>query len=82
MVDDVDHIIQEGNIVGNEDKGIFIILQVAFKPIDVLCIQVVGWLVQEKDIWFFKKEFSQENLGPLPTWKGRDICLHAKVHDP
>ena len=54
MVDDIDHIVQERNIMGNEDKGIFIILQVAFEPIDMLCIQVVGWLVQEKDIWFLK----------------------------
>ena len=67
MVDDVDHIVQERNIVGNKDKGIFIVLQIAFEPIDVLCIQVVGWLVQEKDIWFFKEQFSQKDLGPLPT---------------
>ena len=68
--------------MGNEDKGIFIVLQVAFEPIDVLRIQVVGWLVQEKDIWFFKEQFSQKDLGPLPTRKGRHIRLHAKVHDP
>ena len=70
MVDDIDHIVQEWNVVGNEDKGIFIVLQVA------------GWLIQEKDIWFFKEQFSQKDLGPLPTWKGRHIRLHAKVHDP
>ena len=82
MVDDIDHIVQEWNIVWNEDKGIFIVLQVAFKPIDMLRIQVVGWLIQEKDIWFFKKQFSQKDLGPLPTWQGGHIRIHPKVHNP
>ena len=82
MVDDVDYIIQERNIVGNEDKGIFIVLQVTFEPIDMLRIQVVGWLVQEKDIWFSRSNLAKRTLVRCPPERGRYICLHAKVHDP
>ena len=46
MVNQVDDTVEEGNVMGDKDEGIFILLQVAFQPVNVLYIQVVGRLVQ------------------------------------
>ena len=67
--------------MGNQDKGIFIVLQVALEPVNMLGIQVVGRLVQEQDIWFFQEELGQKNLGPLPTGQLSNIRVHAIIHD-
>ena len=50
MVNQVDDTVEEGNVMGDEDEGIFILLQVAFQPVNVLYIQVVGRLVQQKNV--------------------------------
>ena len=81
MVDNINHIVQEGNIVWNKDKGILIVLEIALKPINMLSIQVVGRLVQQQDIRLFKEKFSQKHLGSLTTWQRSYIRIHAKVHD-
>ena len=81
MVDDVDYIIQERNIVGNKDKGIFIILQVALEPIDVLRIQVVSWLILVARYQVFLARVWPRGPWSAAHLKGRYIRLHAKVHD-
>ena len=40
MVNQVDDTVEEGNVMGDEDEGIFILLQVAFQPVNMLYIQV------------------------------------------
>jgi len=47
MIDQVDDAVQERNIMGDQNKGIFIILEIAFQPFNVLLIQIVGRLVQK-----------------------------------
>lgn len=42
MVNQVDDAVQEGDIMGNEDECIFILIQVAFQPFDMFRIQIVG----------------------------------------
>ena len=41
MIDDINNIVQEWNIVRNQDKGILIVLEIAFEPVNVFGIQVV-----------------------------------------
>ena len=67
--------------MGNQDKGIFIILQVTLEPVDMLRIQVVGRLIQKQDVWFFQKELGQKNLGSLSTGQLGNIRIHAIIHD-
>ena len=57
MVDDVYHAVQKRNVVGNQDKGIFIIVQVTFQPFDMFGVQIVGRFVQQEDVGFFQQEF-------------------------
>ena len=46
-------LIQEIPVVADNEKSSAIINQVIFQPGDGLNIQVVGWLVQYQEIWFF-----------------------------
>ena len=65
MIDQVDDAVQERDVVGNEDKRILILVQVAFQPLDVLLIQVVGGLVQQQNVRLFQQELAQQHLGTL-----------------
>ena len=67
MIDQIDHTVQEGNIMADQDKGIFIIVQITFQPFNMLCIQIVGGLIQEKNIRFLQQKLAQQNLGTLPA---------------
>ena len=51
--------------MGDQDKGVLIVLKVPFQPLDMLYIQVVCRLVEEQDIRLFKKKLSEEDLRSL-----------------
>ena len=53
MVNKVYHTVQERNVVGNEDEGVFVVDEIPFQPFDVVFIQIVGRFVQQKDVRFF-----------------------------
>ena len=55
MIDQIDNTVQEWNIVRDQNEGIFILFKVSFQPGDMFHIQVVGRLIQKKDIRFFQK---------------------------
>ena len=65
MINDVDHFIKERNIVGDQDEGVFVIQKITFQPGNVLLVQIVGRLVQKKDIRFLQKQLGKEDLGTL-----------------
>ena len=67
MIDQIDHTVQKWNIVADQDKGIFVIIQITFQPFNMLCIQIVGGLIQEKNIRFLQQKFAQQDLGTLPA---------------
>ena len=58
MINQVDDTVEEGYVMGNEDEGIFILLQVAFQPVYVLYIQIVGRLVQQQNVRLFQKKLA------------------------
>ena len=53
----------------NQNKSIFIFLQIAFQPYDMIGIQIVGRLIQKQDIRLFQKELCQKELGTLSAGK-------------
>ena len=65
MIDNVNYRIQEGNIVGNKDKGILIIQKISFQPCNMLLIQIVGRLIQKQDVRLLKKKLRKKYLGSL-----------------
>ena len=51
--------------MGDQDKGVLIVLKVPLQPLDMLYIQIVCRLVEEQDIRLFKKKLSEEDLRSL-----------------
>ena len=69
MIDQVDNAVQEGDIVGDQNECVFVIIQVTFQPFDVVFIQIVGRFVQQQNVGFFQQEFSKQDLGALSAGK-------------
>ena len=65
MINDVHHFIQKRNVMGNQDERIFIFGEITFQPVDMLFVQIVGWLVQKQDVRLFQKEFAEQDTGAL-----------------
>ena len=53
--------------MGDQDKGVLIVIQIPFQPGDMLSVQIVGRLVQKQDIRFFQKELGKKHLGTLTS---------------
>ena len=50
------HMVKEVTVVRHSYHCAFILLQVLLQPVDALGIQMVGWLIQQKDIWFLQQQ--------------------------
>ena len=59
--------------MGNQNKGIFIVVEIAFQPFNMLFIQIVGRLVQKKNVRLFQQKFSEKDFGPLTSGKLSDV---------
>ena len=79
MVDEIDNTVQERNIVGNQDKRVFILLQIPGQPTDMFHIQIVGRLVQQKDIRFFQQQLAKQDLRSLPAAQFLHIPIQTDV---
>ena len=53
--------------MGDQDKSTFIFLKIALQPGNMLFIQIVGRLVQKKDVRLFQKQFSKKDFSTLST---------------
>ena len=79
VVDQIDHAVQEGDVMGDQDEGVFIFLEIAPQPLDMLHVQVVGGLVQKEDIRLLQKELGQKDLGTLASGKLGYVPVQAQV---
>ena len=55
------HIVEEVSVVGHGDYRTLILLQVCFKPLDTLGIEVVRRLVEQEHVRFTKKQSAQSH---------------------
>ena len=67
MIDQVDDAVQERNIMGDQNKGIFIILEIAFQPFNVLLIQIVGRLIENQEVRFRKHQLCKGHASTFAT---------------
>ena len=65
--------------MGDQDKGIFIVLEIPFQPLDMLHIQIIGRLIQKQDIRFFQKQLAEQYLRSLSARKLRDILIQSDL---
>ena len=64
----------------NQDKSIFIIVQITFQPFDMSLIQIVRRLVKQKDIRLFKQKLCHEHLGTLSAGELCHIPVQTDIH--
>ena len=69
MIDYICNRVQEWHIMGYQNKSIFIALQIGFQPFNMLHIQIVGRLVQNKNIRALEQQLCKKHLGALTTGK-------------
>ena len=67
MIDQVDYTVQERNIMGDQDKCIFIIIEIPFQPLNMFHIQIVGRLIQQQNIRLLQQQFTKKYLCSLST---------------
>ena len=50
VINDIYHIIEEGNIMGYQNKSVVIFLKISRKPYDMLSVEIIRRLVKKKDV--------------------------------
>ena len=65
--------------MGNQDKCILIIQKITLQPCNMFFVQIVGRLVQKKDIRFFQKKFTKENFCSLTTTQVCYVTIQAQI---
>ena len=66
--------VQKITIVGNDKYSSRVVEQIGFKPGNTLHVQMVGRLIQEKDIRAGKQKFAQRYTGFLTAGKSFDLA--------
>ncbi|PKS05983.1 hypothetical protein jhhlp_007816 [Lomentospora prolificans] len=79
VVDDVlGNVVEETSVVGHDDGGAGGVDEVVLEPLDVLHVQMVGGLVEEKDIGSLEDGTAKSELHLPTTGKGSDLTAdHA-----
>ena len=72
FVDLADYPVNEHPVVGDQDDGLGVFLQVAFQPLDRLHVQMVGRLVQQQDVRLDQQQLDEADLGLLAAGERRD----------
>ncbi|MNI31659.1 hypothetical protein D3C73_855460 [compost metagenome] len=65
MIHDINDFVHKFGIMGNQHECIRILLQVVSQPVDMLNIQIVGRLIQQRYRRFLQQQLGEQHLGPL-----------------
>ena len=68
--------------MGNQDEGVFVVLEIPGKPLDVLRIQVVGGFVQQQDVRVLQQQLGEQHLGPLAPDSSSTLCSRPMSRSP
>ncbi|KXT07235.1 hypothetical protein AC578_2421 [Pseudocercospora eumusae] len=82
VVDNVlNDVVEEFAVVGNDDGCARRVDQVVFEPLDVLHVQMVGWLVKQKDIWLLENCTRKGELHLPTTRKSSDDTVDLGLNE-
>ena len=82
MIDQIDDAVEKRYVMGNQDKRVFIIVQVPFQPLDMYLVQIVRRLVQKQNVRLLQKKFSKKHPGALASGQLRHIPVKAHLRQP
>ena len=54
----------------NKDEGVFVFNQIAFQPFDMIIVQMVGRLIQKKNIRVFQEQLAERDPRFLSAGEG------------
>ena len=77
MIDNVDNLIKEGHIMGNQDEGVLVVLQKLCEPFDMLYVEIVRGLVEQQDFGVLQQQLGQQNLAALAAGKLADVLVQT-----
>ena len=81
MIDDIDHVVHERDIMGNQDKAVLIVRQIALQPLDMLDIQKVGRFVQNQNGRILQEQFGEQHFGPLSAAQIADVAVQSNLSE-
>ena len=79
IVDDVDYRIKEFHVVRYENESVFVVLQIACQPDDMLVVQIVGRFIEDQNRWIFEQQLDQKHFGSLPAGQIGNIAIQSDV---
>ena len=79
VIDQIYDTVQKRNVMGDQKERVLVFLKITGQPADMFRIQIIGRLVQQKDIRFFQKQLSQKDLRPLASAQFLHISVQADL---
>ena len=61
----------------NQNKSIFVIIQIPFQPFYMIFIEIIGRLIQKKNVRLFQQQFGHQNLCALAAGQFRDVSVQT-----
>ena len=68
--------------MGNQDKRVLIFREITLEPFNMFFVQIIGRLVQQKNIRFFQQQLRQQNFCPLAAGKIRNLPIKPQIQEP
>lgn len=68
--------------MGNQNKGVLIVLQKFGKPFDMFNVQIVGRLVQQQNLGVLQQQLSKQNLAALTAGKLAYVFIKPMLPRP
>ena len=79
MVYDIYNAVQERYVVRYEHKSVLIVVEISFKPLYVLNVEIVSRLIEQQHVRLFKKELSEQDLSSLAAGKIGNVAIKPEV---
>lgn len=64
--------VEEVSVVGDGDDGAGVLLEVLFEPVDRLCVEVVGGLVEQQHVRLLEQQAAEGHAAALTAGEGVD----------
>ena len=75
MIDNIDNLVEEGNVMGNQNEGMLVVLQELCEPFDMFNVKIVSRLVQQQNLGVLQQQLSKQNLAALTAGKLADVFI-------
>ena len=61
----------------NQNKSIFVIIQIPLQPLYMIFIEIIGRFIQKQNVRFFQQQLCHENLCTLAAGQFRNVSVQT-----